>query len=249
MISYLSRLMLSLSDSRITGYLPAATTLYNPAMTGAAQLQSLSFFQRLANALPDAITAGVFLYAWIAPLDWRKTLVAGLMLVMVVEFILIHSAPFLGSIVLARDEALKKRLRIFAGLTVFYSLFIGGFALGFKSWWPVFAFTWLIAAKLVSMVTDMRHTQRQKQRMRGYWGVSALFYLLAVFATLFLAVPELGITRHGTAYGIPGSGEWVSHPHTVIAAGFLYFGLLAATKLVEKPDWWLNFRQNTVKTV
>lgn len=218
-------------------------------MTGAAQLQPLSFFQRFANALPDAITAGVFLYAWIAPLDWRKTLVAGLMLVMVVEFIRIHSAPLLGGTVLARDESLKKRLSVFAGFTVFYSLFIGGFALDFKSWWPVFAFTWLIAAKLVSIVTDMRHTQRQKQRMRVYWGASALFYLLAVFATLFLPAAELGISRHGTAYGIPGSGAWVSHPHTVIAAGFLYFGLLAATKLVEKPDWWLNSRQNTVMTV
>jgi hypothetical protein len=45
-------------------------------MTGAAQLQPLSFSRCFANALPDAITAGVFLYAWIAPPDWRKTLVA-----------------------------------------------------------------------------------------------------------------------------------------------------------------------------
>jgi hypothetical protein len=193
------------------------------------------------------MTASIFLYAWMTPLSWRDTLVAELMLVMLIEFILIHSAPFLGSIVLASGQALKDRLKVFAGFTIMYSLFIGGFALGFQSWWPVIAFTWLITAKLVSLVTGSDHSERDKQRMRGYWGVSAGFYLLAVFATLFLPVPEFGITRHGSAYGIPGSGEWVSNPHIVIAAGFLYFGLLAETKLAEQPTWWRNLNPNVMK--
>lgn len=218
-------------------------------MTRETRPQPLPFFQRFVHALPDAITAGIFLYAWLAPQRWRETLVAELMLVMLVEFILIHSAPFLGNIVLASGQALKDRLKAFAGFTVLYSLFIGGFALAFKSWWPVIAFTWLITAKLVSLVGGSDHSERDKQRMRGYWGVSAGYYLLAVFATLFLPVPEFGITRHGAAYGISGSsGAWVSHPHIVIAAGFLYFGLLAATKLVEKPTWWRNLNQNVVNT-
>jgi hypothetical protein len=203
---------------------------------------ALPVSRRMLYALPDAITAGVFLYAWLAPLAWRKTLVAELMLVMLIEFILIHSAPFLGGIVLASEQDRKMRLQALAGFAAMYGLFIAGFALGFQSWWPVIAFTWLIAAKLVSVLTDLRHTKRQKQRMRGYWGVSALFYLLAVFATLLLPMPELGITRHGTAYGIPGEGHWVSHPHTVIAAGFLYFGLLALTRLVERPTWWRGMK-------
>jgi hypothetical protein len=202
--------------------------------------QPLPFSRRFMHAFPDAITAGIFLYAWIAPLAWRKNLVGELMLVMLVEFILIHSAPFLGNIVLASNMPLKQRLKVFAGFTILYSLFIGAFAAGFKSWLPVIAFAWLVSAKLVSLVTDREHSERDRQRMRGYWGVSAGYYLLAVFATLFLPVPELGITRHGSAYGIPGSGEWVSNPHTVVAAGFLYFGLLALTKLVEQPGWWRN---------
>ena len=44
----------------------------------------LPFPRRLLYALPDAITAAVFLYAWLAPLAWRKSLVAELMLVMLV---------------------------------------------------------------------------------------------------------------------------------------------------------------------
>jgi hypothetical protein len=216
-------------------------------MTPETRLQPLPFLQRLTHAFPDAITAGIFLYAWIAPLHWRKTLVADLMLVMLVEFILIHSAPFLGSVVMASGEALRKRLKAFAGLSILYSLFIGGFALGFKSWWPVMAFVWLVTAKLASILTDRHHTRRQQQRMQGYWGMSVLYYLLAVFATLFLPVPEFGITRHGHAYGIPGSGEWVSHPNIVVAAGFLYFGLLAATKLAEQPGWWRKVQLKTTR--
>ena len=218
-------------------------------MSRATRPQPLPFSQRLAHALPDAITAGVFLYAWLAPLHWRETLVAELLLVMLVEFILIHSAPFLGSIVLVSDVALKDRLVVFAGFTFFYSLFIGGFALAFKSWLPVVAFAWLISAKLVMLLTHRRHTERQQQRMRGYWGASVSYYLLAVFATLFIPFPEFGITRHGYSYGLSGvSGEWISHPHTAIAAGFLYFGLLAATKLVEQPTWWRKLDRKAVNT-
>lgn len=216
------------------------------SMTRTAAVQLLPLSQRIAGAFPDSVTAGIFLYAWIAPIAWRKTLVADLMLVMLVEFILIHSAPFLGSIILASGKSEKKRFQAFAGFTFFYSLFIGAFALSFKTWWPVIAFTWLISAKLVSLFSGREHTARDKQRMMGYWGASVVYYLLAVFATLFLPVPELGITLHGSAYGIPGSGEWVSHPNIVVAAGFLYFVLLAATKLFEKPTWWRNLKQGAL---
>ncbi|MEZ5542117.1 MAG: hypothetical protein R3F42_08740 [Pseudomonadota bacterium] len=219
-----------------------------PATTPASRTQTLPLPLRLANALPDAVTAGIFLSAWIAPFAWRATLVSELMLVMLVEFILIHAAPFLGGVVLADGEPLRQRLRLFAGLTVLYSVFIAGFALPFKSWWPVLAFTWLAGAKLVLLLGGRQHGTHDRQRMRGYWGASVGFYLLAVLATLFLPVPEFGITRHGAAYGIPGSGAWVSHPHTVISAGCLYFGLLALTKMLERPAWWRASGPGTAET-
>lgn len=217
-------------------------------MTREARPQSFPLFQRLIHSLPDAVTAGIFLYAWIAPFHWRETLVAELLLVMVVEFILIHSAPFLGSIVLASTATLQTRLMLFAGLTTFYGLFISAYAYAFESWMPVIAFAWLISAKLVSIASDRQHNNHQKLRMRGYWAASFGYYLLAVFATALIPFPELGITRYGSAYGISGdSGAWVRHPHTVIAAGFLYFGLLAVTKLLEQPTWWRGFERNAVK--
>jgi hypothetical protein len=186
---------------------------------------------RIAAALPDVITAGVFMWVWLDPSDWRRELVAQGMLVMLVEFILIHSSPFLGSAVMAYDLPLSKRLYRLGGMGIFYLLFVGGWAWTFKSWWPVIAFVWLFGAKFVAVLSGRRLDEVGKARQQGLWGMSILWYLLAVFATLFLPMPEFGVTGHGHAYGIPGSGEWVSHPHIVIAAGFFYFFLLGFSKL------------------
>ncbi len=212
------------------------------------QPQSLPLPRRIAHAVPDAVTAGIFLYAWWAPFAWRKTLVAELMLVMLIEFILVHAAPFLGSIALAPNLSTRERVKTFALFTFFYSLFVITYSTTFRSWWPALGFVWLVTAKLFPMLTGTRQPDREQQRMMGYWGVSVACYMLAITATLFLPVPEFGINRHGSAYGIPGSGEWVSRPHILIAAGFLYFGLLSLTRLVEQPTWWRNLKVRPVQS-
>jgi hypothetical protein len=211
-------------------------------MTSETRTQPLPFVQRLVTALPDVMASGIFLYAWIAPLHWRETRVADLMLVMLMEFVLVNSAPFIGGVVMSSGVPSVKRYRALAGFAAFYGLFIGSCALTFRVWWPVMALAWLFAAKLASMFVGRQQSEREKQRMTGYWGVSVGFFLLALSVTLFLPVPEFGITMHGAAYGIPGRGEWVSHPHVLIAAGFLYFGLLAATRLTEQPTWWRTIK-------
>lgn len=186
---------------------------------------------RLIAALPDAATAAVLLWVWIDPVGWRKGLVGDGLLIMLVEFILIHSAPFLGAAVFAYDQPVKTRLKTVGGMGLLYSLFIAAFSWQFRSWWPAAMFAWLLGAKFAGIILNRREPETAKLRQQGLWGASVAYYLLSVFATLLLPVPKLGITHHGHFYGIPGSGEWVSHPHMVISAGFIYFTLLALTKL------------------
>ena len=202
-----------------------------------------SILRRLAAAAPDATLAGIYLWCWINPLGWRKTLVAELMLVMLVEFLVVHSGPFLGVLVMGDDSSVSRatRLKMLLGLGAVYLLFAGGMSAAFETWGPVLVFVWLIGAKLFAILLGRRQDGAEQTRQMALWGLSVLFYLGAVFATLLLPVPEFGLTRHGHAYGVPGEGEWVSHPQTVIAAGLLYFGALALVKLLENPSWWAQW--------
>ncbi len=200
----------------------------------------VNLLRRLASAAPDLALAALYLWCWIEPLAWRKTLVAELMLVMLVEFLVVHSGPFFGMLVtgdaVTQDRA--TRLKILFGLGCVYLLFAGGMAAAFESWGPVLLFAWLIGAKLIAILAGRGNAVREQSRQMALWALSIVFYLGAVFATVLLPVLKLGVLRHGHFYGIPGSGEWVSHPNVVIAAGFLYFSALGLVKLLENPAWW-----------
>jgi hypothetical protein len=117
------------------------------------------------------------------------------------------------------------------GLGLFYSLFVGGFALAFKSWAPLLGFWGLTLNRLLGTVIfpiKGEHTEMMKS-----WASTTVFYLLAVFATTLLPVPSLGITPDVIeAANVPGdSGLWVTRPYTVVAAGFLYYTACALSEL------------------
>lgn len=207
--------------------------------SGGVNDHRFGILRRLGAAGPDAALAGLYLWCWINPLAWRKTLVAELMLVMMVEFLVVHSGPFLGMVVVGTGSSQSRasRLKVLLGLGAIYLLFAGGMSAALGSWGPILLFVWLIGAKLIAILLGRSPGGTERARQMGYWALSVVFYLGAVFATLLLPVPKFGVTQHGHFYGIPGEGEWVSHPETVIAAGFLYFAALALAKLLENPAW------------
>ena len=77
-----------------------------PAMT----VVRAPLIERLATALPDAVTAGVFAYIWIAPLALGEGAVRNAMLLMLVEFVLVHASGFLGGVVLAEEASRRSRI-------------------------------------------------------------------------------------------------------------------------------------------
>ena len=204
-----------------------------PPGSRAAQTRSPSSerFQRLVSALPDAITAGFFLLLWIVPQWLGPTALRTGLLMMLVEFILVHATGFLGGMALANAGDTRPRWKpilVFAGL---YLLFIAGYAWGFKAWWPLLALAWLVAGKLALAWQPLPDADK-RDRLQAEWGLSALLYLGGVFITTFVPLPRLGLDAQVVgAADLPGSGQWVSKPHTVVAFGLFYFGLLAASKL------------------
>src|SRR5262245_39016478 len=103
----------------------------------------------LAAAFPDLCMGAVFLTAWLAPARLGAYPIEPLTLVMLLEFIVVHSGGFAGRVMLA---ALPGDRRVFAmiGLGCFYTLFVGGFALAFHTWWPLASFWALMLNRMLS---------------------------------------------------------------------------------------------------
>lgn len=187
----------------------------------------------LLSALPDTVSATLYAVCWFAPATlgygWIKTL----MMVMLIEFLVVHSGGFIGQTVLG-DAPRKTKLKTIIGFGTFYMLFVLAFCLALGEWWPALAFGWLLVGKFLMVLLEPRPRIEERERLTSVWMLSVLAYLGAVFLTAFVPVPEFGIdgaARAGAA--IPGSGLWVEQPQTVIAAGLVYFLVLACVKAAD----------------
>jgi hypothetical protein len=115
-------------------------------------------------------------------------------------------------------------------LVGFYTLFVAGFALAFKTWWPLVSFWTLTFNRLLGLIVGATPDSERVAYLQRTWAIGAIFYVGFAGLTVMLPIPPLGITG---AYrgGIPGEdGLWVTEPWRALAFGFLYF---TATGLSE----------------
>jgi hypothetical protein len=190
-------------------------------------------FNRLLGAAPDAATCAIFVIAWVAPARLGPEYVANLMLVMLIEFLVMHSGGFYAGIV-ASDLSRARRLGALCGLTAFYALFVAGFALAFDSAWPVLAFGWLFVARFMQLWRPLGGVAAQQLTMQ--WVASGMTYVVGAIATVSLPLPRLGMTPAFVAsMHLSGGGEWVERPYTVLAFGALYFAVQAWIKYGALP--------------
>ena len=195
---------------------------------------------RLFAAAPDAITAGVYLTAWAEPSIGGAETIKNLMLTMLIEFIVIHSSGFYAGIA-AADVGRYQRLSMLAGLSLFYMLFIVAFAFVFDSSWPIFAFGWLFVCRFFHLWMRPADAVGETDSQIGLWAASVATYVIGGIATVALPLPALGITpQFIAAMQLPGSGEWVERPYTVLAFGTLYFAVQAFAKYKATPQATAN---------
>ena len=182
-------------------------------------------------ALPDFAFAGVCLATWLAPGWIGPERIGSLMLLMLIEFIVIHSAAFMG-MVLWNDTPARTRIVRALGLGGFYSLFVAAFGFAFETWWPLAGFWILVANRLLGALVGQAPSGAEREFIRQGWGASAALYLLAVALTTIAPVPRFGITPEMVrAANLPGGGLWIDEPYRVIAAAFVYFALLGWSEL------------------
>lgn len=189
-------------------------------------------FARLAAALPDLGLAGAFLVTWLEPFRLGERMVAYFMLVMLLEFIVVHSSGFMGFVVLNESMATHRKVLALVGLGAFYCLFAGGFGASFGAWWPV----WTILLMTLNRIAGVFLSEPPRGDLvtpaMSVWGFSVLCYVVFAFATTLLPIPRLGITPAvQAAQQLSGGGLWVDEPHRVIAFGVLYFAAVGLFEL------------------
>lgn len=189
---------------------------------------------RLAGALPDAVVAASFLVLWIAPTAFGTGGVRKAMLLMILEFLLLHSTimvPLLVAWAFRRGGGRGTRGGIIALSLLTYGFFVAVLCFGFRAWWPALVFGWTAFGKFLVVAHDAGDDDGALQVK--VWIVSILSYLLLAFVTLFVPLPELGLDGIGRReLGFDGdmSGIWISDPQRVLAFGMLYFAVLAVTR-------------------
>ncbi len=186
----------------------------------------------LVTAAPDFALAATFLVTWIAPYTFGRFTVKRLLLVMLLEFLVVHSAGMMAGITTFGWKNRMKTAGAMIGLGLFYSLFAGAFSAAFATWWPLAAFWALMANRLLGVILGAPPTGREKAYIMSSWAFGAAAYLLGVFATIIPPLPRLGVTQGVvSSQELSGSGVWIDEPHRVLAFGVVYFTLVGLWEL------------------
>lgn len=190
-----------------------------------------SAWTRLLSALPDAVTACGCLIVWIAPRALGDDAVKTVLLMLLMEFILVHATGFFTAIAAPADAPKAGRIAKLCGLALFYMLFVAVWAWAFRAWWPVAVFAWMLVGKVGWVYANPRGRTDEIARQMTAWSFSVVAYIGAVFAGVAFPLPRLGLDAATVAsLHLPASGLWIEHPHVAVASAFLYYTALALFK-------------------
>jgi hypothetical protein len=186
---------------------------------------------RLLAALPDAITACVFVAAWVAPQRIGPDRIGDLLTVLLIEFFVVHSSGFYAAILAIPESARRKRVFAFLGLAALYAIPMLGFLLTTKNPWPIYAFAWLLASRFAHLLFAPADKPEIVQRTVRLWVIAVPAYVLGAIATILLPLPALGVTQEVVnSLHLASSGEWSARPYKMLAFGTLYFSIQAWAK-------------------
>ena len=186
---------------------------------------------RIFAALPDFALAGYFAAVWVAPTAFGNHTFARLELIMLMEFIIIHSSGFLG---VAMTAPRRRSMRVLAviGLGLFYTMFVGGFALSFGTMSPLISFWLLLVNRTLSIVLGPSPKQGDFDFIVVGWATAVVCFLGYTMLTAFASIPRLGVTAAvQAAQPTTVGGLWAEEPWRVIALGTFYYATIAVTEL------------------
>jgi hypothetical protein len=181
---------------------------------------SRSLVSRAASALPDLATSLFFLWGLISLQSWRATLPQELTLVMIMEFLALHAGFILYNA--APGAGIGARLVAAVLVLAIYAPIAGAFAYFEGHSWPFAAFSWLLLSRVFTMLVGQGPPDFEAKRQRFYWSHSFGTFLTVGF---LVAVPMTLVA---------------GQPKNMLCWGWVYFGVLAVTHLIEQREWIEN---------
>ncbi len=213
-------------------YTPDMTTPSQPGNPATSTLHLLRHWAGVAlSAIPLLVLSAILLDVWRDPLAWDNgrwvPYGVGLLLI---EFLILHSGAFLGSL-MSPEIPLGQRLKAAAGFVAMYSLMVWGMAMAVNSPSLLWIFAGVTLSRIAAIIT-LAPDGREAMMARA--GIGTMIYLLVVAGTIFIPIPEWGITHSVVADVMPnrGSGLWQTDPHRAIAGAAVYFFLMGVAEVV-----------------
>lgn len=201
-------------------------------MTAYATSTSRLFtFPQLIAAIPDFGLAGFFMISWLHPYAFGNRMLSRLELMMLMEFIILHSAAFMAcAMAFPRSRIVKTGGVI--GLGLFYTLFVGVFSMSFHTWWPLASFWFLLVNRMMAVMMGKAPVARDLGYIIAGWAAGVIFYLAYAMLTALVNIPRLGITTAVQMAQPPSvGGLWAEEPWRVVAFGAFYYASIAVTEL------------------
>jgi len=194
------------------------------------------FLSGIVSAVPFAVLACICLTTWISPLRWGMDTVHYLVAVMLTEFFVMHSSPFMTAFA-ASDLSKIKRIILVGGIGLVYMIFAAGWSVILQTVVPVVTMILMIASRFTFVLFSGKLGEMEMKHQQMSWAVSLFAYMLLAFATSMpSSFPRLGMTEDIVAsLHIPHSGLWISEPHRPVAFGFIYFSVLALFEVLFPP--------------
>ncbi len=198
--------------------------------------RAIPWVAAVAAAVPCFYLSWLLFNVWRDPMAWDDgswvRLGVGLLLL---EFILLHSGAFMV-MVLGQKQSFGRQMKLAGALVLFYSLMVWAFAVTLET--PVLI--WIFAGVILGRsLTLLLNPNDSRQAIMARSAIGVVLYLLVVFGTVFLPIPELGITGSvlSDVYPDRGSGVWEREPERAIAGAALYFFLIGLAEItVLRPS-------------
>ena len=184
---------------------------------------------RIFAVLPDTITSGTYLCAWIAPTLLGAEAVRNLQTTITIEFLVLHASALYGFTVAKNGQ--WRRWLLLAGLSAVYLLVMVAFARRLQSAWPVAAFFWLFTARFGYILLHPATAEQDSDRAQWIWLWSVVAFAIASYAGDYLSLPKFGMNdAFVRQLPLPGDAKQAVAPHMMMAFGVAYFALQAYLK-------------------